>query len=112
MRKDTKKLRYIIDAMATLYPRSAVEPILHDLKRLQTSAGALCDHRARAALLAEWHDTCESEPLRVALEGELERYRAEESMSANHRASAAWIKRIGGAPFAHIMRKLCGKSTK
>lgn len=112
MRKDTKKLRYVIDAMATLYPRSAVQPILHDLKRLQTSAGALCDHRARTALLVEWHDACQSQPLRAALEGELERYRAEDLMSANHCASAAWIKLIGGAPFAHTMRRLCGKSTK
>jgi CHAD domain-containing protein len=112
MRKDTKKLRYLIDAFATLYPRSVVDTIVHDLKRLQTAAGALCDHRARIELLANWRESCEREALRAALDDEIEHHRAEESRATEQCASAARLEQLASASFAHTVRRLCGKSNK
>jgi len=112
MRKDTKKLRYLIDAFATLYPPPAVATILHDLKRLQSAAGALCDYRARAALLVEWRDKCGSETLRATLDEEIASYRAQEANGPEQRESAARIEQLAGASFAHTVSRLCGKPAK
>lgn len=54
LRKDAKKLRYLIDAFAALYPARQVAALLVPLKRLQSRAGKVCDRYARAQLLDDW----------------------------------------------------------
>ncbi|MCB1748929.1 MAG: CHAD domain-containing protein [Gammaproteobacteria bacterium] len=71
VRKDAKKLRYLLDAYATLYPGRHVEALLKPLKRLQSCAGALCDRHAHAALLEAWIRVARSARLRATLEAAL-----------------------------------------
>ncbi|MEQ8234147.1 MAG: CHAD domain-containing protein [Gammaproteobacteria bacterium] len=56
IRKDVKKLRYLLDAFASLYPRKRVRPLIESLKAVQALAGEVCDRWAHASLARAWRD--------------------------------------------------------
>jgi len=72
IRKDAKKLRYLLDAFAPLYARKRARHLIGVLKRLQTIAGAICDRWAHAGLLVAWHDAAKDDALRALFAAELE----------------------------------------
>ncbi|MEO1491918.1 MAG: CHAD domain-containing protein [Pseudomonadota bacterium] len=51
MRKELKKLRYLVDAFKSLYPEDRVAAFMRAVKRLQTAFGALNDAAMAEALL-------------------------------------------------------------
>lgn len=51
LRKDGKRLRYLVEAFASLYSRRRTHKLTRDLKQLQTLLGAACDRHAQHALL-------------------------------------------------------------
>lgn len=67
LRKQAKCLRYLIDAGAPLYPERRIRRLERDLKRVQSSAGALCDDLARTDLIDGWLAQDLDEAVRTAL---------------------------------------------
>jgi CHAD domain-containing protein len=51
LRKQCKRLRYLIEPFAALYPRQRITAFEAELKRLQTMMGEICDRHAQLALL-------------------------------------------------------------
>ncbi len=51
LRKQCKRLRYLIEPFAALYPRQRIAHLQAELKRLQTMMGEICDRHAQLALL-------------------------------------------------------------
>lgn len=54
LRKNCKRLRYLVDAFATLYPERTLKPINKDLKRVQDILGELCDRHAQTEMIGTW----------------------------------------------------------
>jgi CHAD domain-containing protein len=73
LRKDLKRLRYLVEAFAGIYPARRVKRITTDLKRLQSVLGDICDRSAQHALIQRWQDGAEADP---ALAAELARLAA------------------------------------
>jgi len=70
LRKQCKRLRYLIEPFAGLYPHNRVESTQAQLKRLQTMMGEICDRHAQLALLKGtlWRRAKGDAALRAALE--------------------------------------------
>ncbi len=51
LRKQCKRLRYLVEPFASLYPRQRVAAVQAQLKRLQSMMGEICDRHAQLALL-------------------------------------------------------------
>lgn len=54
VRKDLKRLRYLIDGFTELFPARDLERVQHDLKGLQDLLGAVCDRHAQYQLVRGW----------------------------------------------------------
>jgi CHAD domain-containing protein len=54
LRKDCKRLRYLIEAFQTIYPARRLKRAVGELKALQEALGELCDTRVQSSLLTEW----------------------------------------------------------
>lgn len=54
LRKDCKKLRYLLEAFARLYPPRRHAKAVAELKRLQDELGRVCDLGARSDLIDRW----------------------------------------------------------
>jgi CHAD domain-containing protein len=69
LRKQCKRLRYLIEPFASLYPRARIADAQNQLKRLQTMMGEICDRHAQLALLHGplWRRAKGDGPLRAAL---------------------------------------------
>ncbi|MGE0486650.1 MAG: CHAD domain-containing protein [Gammaproteobacteria bacterium] len=107
IRKDAKKLRYLLDAYAPLYPGRHVETLLKALKRLQSRAGAVCDRHAHALLLESWLRDTRSARLRAMLEGTLVALRPAPRIELAARGQAglaAALVEIGAA--ARVVKRL------
>ena len=50
LRKQCKRLRYLVEPFTSLYPQAPIAALLADLKRLQTMMGEICDRNAQLAL--------------------------------------------------------------
>ena len=51
LRKQCKRLRYLVEPFTSLYPQARIDTLLSDLKRLQTMMGEICDRHAQRALI-------------------------------------------------------------
>lgn len=69
LRKQCKRLRYLVEPFASLYPRQRVADAQAQLKRLQTMMGEICDRHAQLALLTGslWRRAADDASLRAAL---------------------------------------------
>ncbi len=115
LRKDVKRLRYLIEACAPLYPARDIERLQGDLKALQTSAGAVCDHFARTALVESWLQRELPAPQREVLLAELARH----TLPAELRLTRGPFRKLGAGlrrciKPGHVARyrKLFGRGTK
>jgi len=70
LRKQYKRLRYVIEPFAALYPGAALAELRDELKTLQDRLGRGCDRAAAARLLAGW---CAGSHCGAALGRELKR---------------------------------------
>ena len=54
LRKDCKRLRYLIEAFQTIYPEKQLKRAVAELKALQDALGDLCDIHVQSKLLTQW----------------------------------------------------------
>ncbi|MCC7412517.1 MAG: CHAD domain-containing protein [Gammaproteobacteria bacterium] len=62
LRKTAKKLRYVIEAFATLFAPEDTAAAVRGMKRLQDNLGSICDASVQQALLAQWRASMQSDP--------------------------------------------------
>ena len=69
LRKQCKRLRYLVEPFAKLYPRPGIAAAQAELKRVQTMMGEICDRHAQLALFKGvlWRRTRGEPALRAAL---------------------------------------------
>lgn len=69
LRKQCKRLRYLVEPFANLYPRPGIAAAQTELKRLQTMMGEICDRHAQLALFKGvlWRRAHGDAALRAAL---------------------------------------------
>ena len=69
LRKQCKRLRYLVEPCASLYPGPGIAAAQAELKRLQTMMGEICDRHAQLALFKDVlrRRTCGDAVLRAAL---------------------------------------------
>ncbi|MGR8920387.1 MAG: CHAD domain-containing protein [Gammaproteobacteria bacterium] len=75
LRKDAKKLRYLLDGFRALFPERVMAPSIAELKAVQNTAGVLCDHDARTQLTRRWLDDCDDPAVCDSLLASLEAHR-------------------------------------
>jgi CHAD domain-containing protein len=54
LRKDAKRLRYLVECFGSLYPREVVEPVVRELKGLQEVLGDYQDSQVQAASIEQF----------------------------------------------------------
>ena len=92
LRKDGKKLRYLLGACVGLLPKSKSAALLEDLKRFQTGVGQICDRHARAALIEHYLSANPEPRVREILEQTLE-HQAPDELTALRPAQARKLER-------------------
>jgi len=54
LRKDGKKLRYVLEAFGSLYPEDEVSRVIKNLKKLQNNLGDIVDMHMQQIMLGDW----------------------------------------------------------
>lgn len=54
LRKDGKKLRYLLEAFRSLYPKEDLSQVVKSMKKLQNNLGDIVDMHIQRAMLEEW----------------------------------------------------------
>ncbi len=115
IRKDAKKLRYLLDAFAPLYPHKRAGRVTRALKRLQTIAGAICDRWAHASLLVAWRDAATDEALVALFAAELEHLALPAELDLDAAENAALSRALDamcGPGGLDSLRRLCDKGRR
>lgn len=115
IRKDAKKLRYLLDAFASLYPRKRAGRVTKALKRLQTIAGAICDRWAHASLLVVWRDAATDDALGALFAAELEHLALPAELDLDAPENAALARALDGLcgpDGLDSLRRLCDKGRR
>ncbi len=84
LRKEAKKLRYLLEASQSLYPRDEMKVIMRELRTLQSEAGRVCDRHARLVNLRAWLEGELDEDTRGALSAALDAYAMPEQLDLKH----------------------------
>ena len=70
LRKDGKKLRYLLEAFRALYPQSEVDEVVRRLRKLQGVLGQIVDYHVQRIWLLQWHQDylaqADADPLTLA----------------------------------------------
>ena len=56
LRKDCKKLRYLLEGFRSLFPRKKLARAVVELRALQDLLGEICDYNVQGNLLRKWRD--------------------------------------------------------
>jgi CHAD domain-containing protein len=76
LRKDCKKLRYLIEAFGSLYPEKRVKSATAELKTLQDVLGRICDRNTQETMVTAWLGAASFEDIDPAIRRTLKRLHA------------------------------------
>ena len=68
LRKDCKKLRYLLEGFGSLFPRKKLARAVVELRALQDLLGEICDYNVQGNLLRKWRDAAEDPGDRHAIQ--------------------------------------------
>jgi CHAD domain-containing protein len=109
LRKDGKKLRYLLEAFRSLYPPKDVDRIVGRLRKLQGVLGDIVDCHVQRDWLAQWRQDLEARPeteaqtlgAMTALAAELDRLEHVAQQGFLHR-----FERFASEPVQHAIDRL------
>lgn len=106
LRKDCKKLRYLLEAFADLYPPRRHAKAVRKLKTLQDALGQWCDAQVRATLVEQWRAAADRGEIAAELAERLARLPGTASQTAVPKRLRSTCRRFASGKAAKRFEQL------